>query len=246
MLVAKDRKQFLLTLRSGEEFQTHHGILKHGDLIGCTWGAQVDSHLGVPFYLLQPSLRDLLLLIERRSQTLYPKDIGYILLRLSAGPGKRFLEAGTGSGALTMALAWTVGDEGRVFSVDPREDMQTLARANLSRTGLEERVTFLHGRIQDDFEVPSVDGLFLDLPEPADALEAALKYLRSGGAFGALVPTANQAEGLLAKMELLGFGNVDVCEILLRFYKTIPERFRPADRMVGHTGYLVFGMALHE
>lgn len=244
MLVAKDRKQFLLLLEAGQRFETHHGVLAHDDLIGRTWGATVESHLGAAFHLLQPSLRDLLLLIERRSQTLYPKDVGYVLLRLSAGPGKTILEAGTGSGALTLALAWAVGREGQVLSIDPREDMQKLALANLTQAGLEDRVALVPGRVEDAHELAPADALFLDLPQADKALQPALRYLRSGGSFGALVPTANQVSSLLTEMDRLGFANIDVCEILLRFYKTTADRFRPADRMVAHTGYLVFGMNL--
>ena len=88
--------------------QSHQGIIHHNDLIGHPWGTTVESHLGREFGCF-PTLRDILLLIARRSQIISPKDIGYILLRLSAGPGTRILEAGTGSGALTTALAWTVG-----------------------------------------------------------------------------------------------------------------------------------------
>lgn len=244
MLVAEDRKQFIFSLRSGEQFQTHHGILEHDDLIGRDWGSQVQSHMGRPFYLLEPSLRDLLLLIKRRSQIIFPKDIGYILLRLSVGPGKRILEAGTGSGALTLALAWAVGPEGRVLSVDRRPDMQRLARANLTQAGLADRVDFIQGDIEDPLDLYEVDGVFLDLPDPHVALEPALRPLRQGGTFGAIVPTANQMSELLASMESHGFTDIDVCEILLRFYKTVPARLRPADRMVAHTGLLAFGRPL--
>lgn len=246
MLVAEDRKQFIFNLEAGDEFQTHHGILHHDDLIGANWGSQVSSHLGRPFHLFEPSLRDLLLLIKRRSQIIFPKDIGYILLRLSVGPGKRILEAGTGSGALTMALAWAVGPTGRVVSVDRRQDMQRLAQENLAQVGLQDRVEFVEADIEQPLDLEAVDGVFLDLPDPHTALAPSLRHLRPGGTFGAIVPTANQMSALLAAIEAHGFSDVDVCEILLRFYKTVPARLRPADRMVAHTGLLLFGRPISD
>jgi tRNA (adenine57-N1/adenine58-N1)-methyltransferase len=241
MLVAEDRKQFIIKLEAGAEFQTHHGILTHDDMIGSTFGARLESHLGHRFHLLQPTLRDLLLSTKRRSQIIFPKDIGYILLRLSVKAGDRVLEAGTGSGALTLALAWAVGTDGRVLSVDRRPDMQRLAAENLDRIGIGDRVTFLETDVRQALDIDAVDSLFLDLPSAEQALEPALRWLRPGGTFGAILPTANQVSDLLAAMEDVGFTDVDVCEILLRFYKTVPARLRPADRMVAHTGYLVFG-----
>jgi tRNA (adenine57-N1/adenine58-N1)-methyltransferase len=244
MVVGEDRKQFLFSLRAGAQFQSHHGILAHDDLIGRPWGSRVETHLEHTFVLLEPSLRDLLLLIKRRSQIIFPKDLGYILLRLSVGPGRRVLEAGTGSGALTMALAWMVGDHGRVISVDRRPDMQRLARENLEQAGLAQRVDMVEADLADVPPVsPPVDALFLDVPNTEMLLAAALRHLRPGGSFGAILPTANQVQDLLRELETHRMTDVDACEILLRFYKTVPARLRPADRMVAHTGYLVFGRA---
>lgn len=241
MLVAEDRKQFILTLQPGEQFQTHHGVLEHDEMIGRSLGSRLETHLGSPFHLLEPTLRDLLLSTKRRSQIIFPKDIGYILLRLSVGPGANVLEAGTGSGALTLALAWSVGQTGHVVSVDRRTDMQKLARENIGRVGMSDRVAFVHGDITDDLEIEPVDALFLDVPSADKALSSALRWLRPGGTFGAILPTANQVSDLLAAMTAIPFTDIDVCEIMLRFYKTVPARLRPADRMVAHTGYLAFG-----
>ncbi|MFP3852976.1 MAG: tRNA (adenine-N1)-methyltransferase [Anaerolineales bacterium] len=241
MLQAEDRKQFIFKLTAGEQFQSHLGTIEHEQLIGKTWGSATESHLGHQFRLLQPSLRDLLLSIKRRSQIIFPKDIGYIMLRLSIAAGQRVLEAGTGSGALTMALAWSVGEKGQVISIDRRNDMQELARSNLAEVGLERRVNFIHGAVEDQDGLDPVDVLFLDLPEAAEMLNPALKLLRPGGYFGAILPTANQVSELLAAMEEAVMTDIDACEVMLRFYKTVPARLRPTDRMVAHTGYLVFG-----
>jgi tRNA (adenine57-N1/adenine58-N1)-methyltransferase len=244
MLTGSGRKEFIFRLDPASELQTHQGVLRHSDLIGVPWGSAVQSHLGKKFFILEPTLRDLLLHIRRQSQIVFPKDIGYLLLRLSIGEGMRVIEAGTGSGAMTTALAWAVGPEGRVFSYDRRPDMIDLARRNLTRVGLDSRVTFRERDIEDGFEDTDADALFLDLPNPQDYLVAVRSSLRSGGAFASILPTTNQVSTLLRALLGHSFGLIQVCELSLRFYKRIPERLRPEDRMVAHTGYLVFGRPL--
>jgi tRNA (adenine57-N1/adenine58-N1)-methyltransferase len=244
LLIDAKNKPFIFRLQDGLELQTHRGVVRHADLIGAAWGARVTSHLGQPFHLLSPSLHDLLLCLPRQSQIVFPKEIGYLLLRLSVGPGAQVIEAGTGSGAMTLALAWAVGPEGHVFSYDRRGDMQELALRNLARIGLEARVTFRQRPIEDGFAEHSVDALFLDLPEPHLVLPQVRQALRAGSPFGAILPTMNQIASLLSAMEANEFAFTEVCEILLRFYKTVPQRLRPLDRMVAHTGYLVFGRPL--
>ncbi|MGZ9234127.1 MAG: hypothetical protein ACXW4E_01255 [Anaerolineales bacterium] len=115
-LVGLRHKHFILTLQAGAKFETHRGILQHDDLIGKSWGTQVFSHIGAPFFLLQPSLADLIIGLPRTTQILYPKDIGFILVTMGIGPGQTIMEAGTGSGSMTTALAHAVGTAGRVIS----------------------------------------------------------------------------------------------------------------------------------
>jgi tRNA (adenine57-N1/adenine58-N1)-methyltransferase len=240
MLVSGDRKKFFVCLEPGGELQTHRGILHHDELIGIPWGSEIRSHLDLRYHIVEPTLRDVLLHIKRRSQIVYPKDIGYILLRLSVGPGKTVIEAGTGSGGLTTALSWAVGPEGRVISYDRREDMIALARKNLQRVGLEKRVDFRLRDIAQGFDESGADALFLDLPTPHLYLPQVHTALTNGGIFGAILPTTNQVSVLIDALNRHFFGMVDLCEIILRFYKPIPERIRPLDRMVAHTGYLIF------
>jgi len=168
------------------------------------------------------------------------KDIGYILLRLSIFPGARVIEAGTGSGALTTALAWTVGKDGMVYSYDRRIDLQNVARKNLEKVSLQDRVVFQLRDIAEGFLERKVDALFLDVPDPQNYLHEAKSVLVNGGAFGALLPTTSQVSVLLEALDDHSFMNIDVCEILLRFYKPVPARLRPTDKMIAHTGYLIF------
>src|SRR5512136_1355522 len=106
----------LVAVHAGESLHTHRGILKHDDLIGKPWGSQVYSHTGSPFFILKPSIADIIRTTRRNTQIMYPKDIGFILITMGIGPGSRVIEAGTGSGGLTQALAFMVGESGQVIS----------------------------------------------------------------------------------------------------------------------------------
>jgi tRNA (adenine57-N1/adenine58-N1)-methyltransferase len=159
---------------------------------------------------------------------------------MGIGPGVTVLEAGTGSGALTTALAWAVGPQGKVISYEVRPEMQNLARKNLERLGLDERVVMKLRNIEEGFDEVDVDALFLDVQNAYDFLAQVRQALKPGGFFGAILPTTNQVERLLRAFYDHHFAFVEVCEILLRFYKPVSERLRPTDRMVAHTGYLCF------
>jgi tRNA (adenine57-N1/adenine58-N1)-methyltransferase len=246
LLVSKDGKRFIFRLQEGADLQTHHGVIRHDQLIAARWGETLRSHLGEPFLLLPPSLDELLLHIRRRSQIIFPKDLGYILLRLATRQGMTVAEAGSGSGALTTALAWFVGPGGHVHSFDRLEDMQSLARDNVTRLGLESRTTFHLIDISQGFGPTRFDAMFLDLPDPQHYLPQTRAAMRDGAVMGAILPTANQVSNLLAALPDHGFGHVDVSELSQRFYKTVPARLRPVDRMVAHTGYLLFCRALAE
>lgn len=239
-LVGLRHKHFIFTLKAGAKFETHRGILIHDDLIGKPWGTQVFSHIGSPFFLLQPSLGDLLVDLPRTTQILYPKDIGYIFVTMGIGPGRKVLEAGTGSGSMTTALAYAVGGEGQVISYEVKPDVQNLARKNLNRFGLESRVDFKLRDIAEGFDETDADSFFLDVPNPYDYTAQARNALKPGGFLCCLIPTFNQVEKTLLALRQTNFAFIEVCELLLRFYQAEPNRIRPTDRMVAHTGFLIF------
>lgn len=239
-LVGLRHKHFILTLQAGAKFETHRGILQHDDLIGKLWGTQVFSHIGAPFFLLQPSLADLINELPRTTQILYPKDIGFILITMGIGPGQTVMEAGTGSGSMTTALAFAVGPQGRVISYEVKPDAQNLARKNLSRFALDSRVDFKLRDIGQGFDETGVDAFFLDVPNPYEYTGQVREALKPGGYMSCLIPTFNQVEKTLLALRQNRFAFVEVCELLLRYYKPEPARIRPTDRMVAHTGFLVF------
>ena len=240
-LVGLRHKNFIITLKEGAKLETHRGILPHDDLIGKPWGTQVFSHIGSPFFLLQPSLADLLSDLPRNTQILYPKDIGFILITMGIGPGKKVIEAGTGSGSMTIALAYNVSAEGQVISYEVRPDMQNLAKKNLERVGLASRVDFKLRDIIEGLDETDADAFFLDVPNPYDYISQVRAALKPGGFFCSLIPTVNQVEQLLIALRREHFAFIEVCEVLVRYYKPEPTRLRPTDRMVAHTGFLVFG-----
>lgn len=239
-LVGLGHKHFIFTLKPGGDFQTHRGVLKHDDLIGMAWGSQVFSHMGAPFFLLQPSLADILNDLPRTTQILYPKDIGYILITMGVAPGQRVMEAGTGSGSMTIALATAVGSEGRVISYEQKPDHQNLARKNVERIGLASQVDFKLRDIREGFDETDADAFFLDVQNAHEYIPQVRAALKPGGFFCSLIPTINQVENILTALKRNNFAFVEVCELLLRYYKTDPARIRPVDRMVAHTGFLIF------
>lgn len=239
-LVGLRHKHFIVPLKAGAKFESHRGVILHDELIGKQWGTQVFSHIGSPFFLLQPSLGDLLIDLPRTTQILYPKDIGFIFVTMGIGPGQTVMEAGTGSGSMTIALAYAVGPAGRVISYEIKPDVQNLARKNLTRFGFESRVDFKLRDIQEGFDETDADTFFLDVPNPYDYLNQVRGALKPGGFLCCLLPTMNQVEKTLIALRQANFAFVEVCELLLRFYQAEPNRLRPTDRMVAHTGYLIF------
>jgi tRNA (adenine57-N1/adenine58-N1)-methyltransferase catalytic subunit len=240
LLVSPGNRRYLLLLRSGRRFHTNKGIIEHDALIGQPLGRSVTTHLGYTFLVLRPSLHDLLMNVKRVSQIIYPKDIGLILLKLDVVHGRRIIEAGTGSGALTLALAHAVRPDGMVYSYEVREEMLHTARRNLEEAGVEDSVILHQRDIAEGFLERDVDALFLDVREPWDYMEQTCQALADGGCFGALLPTTNQVSIQLAAMAHHPFMAIEVLELMLREYKPVPQRLRPDDHMIAHTGYLLF------
>ncbi len=240
LLVSAQNKRFIICLSAGARLETHRGYLNHDDLINQPWGSRVYSHLGSPFTLLQPSLADILLEIKRNTQIMYPKDIGYILVTMGIGPGGIVLEAGTGSGALTTALAFMVGEYGHVYSYEKNPAFSETAQQNLKKYGLAQRVTFKCRDIAEGIDETGIPAVFLDLPDPENYIAIVREVLIPGGYLGCFLPTTNQVSLLLTALKQHNFEYVEVSEILHRYYKATATRLRPMDKMVAHTGYLIF------
>ena len=241
-------KEHVVIIQTGKKFETHHGFILYDAMIGREWGTIIHSSIGHPYLVVQPGTADLIRHIKRSSQVIFPKDSAYILMRLNIKPGSRVLETGCGSGGLTLALAQAVSPHGMVYSQEIREDFVALTKRNMTRVGLVQYVTFILGDATQGLQVDEpVDAVFIDLPAPQTVLAQARAVLKNGGFFGSLVPTTNQVQDILRGMEAMGekaFGLIEVEEVILRGYKPVPDRLRPRDRMIAHTGYLIFARAI--
>ena len=244
MLFTSDYKRYVVRVHPEGVTHTHLGAYWHSTLIGQTWGATVQSQIGHQAMVLQPSLTDVMKSLKRGTQIIYPKDAAYIVHRLSLHAGSRVVEAGTGSGGLTTALAWAVMPSGCVFTHELRPDIYQVARENLSRLGLLPYVKMFIGDIEDGFKANDVDAVFLDVREPWHYLPHVRTALRPGGFFASLLPTANQVIELLRGFDNHHFADVSVEELILRPYKATPDRFRPDDNLIGHTGFLIFARCI--
>lgn len=240
ILINPKGKRYIRKLQAEETWHSNDGAVSAKEIHEANFGEFVHSSQNVPMLLEEATLQDILLGIKRQTQIIYPKDIAYICLRLGAGEGRTIAEAGCGSGGLTLALSWFGGSTGKIVSHDAREEFVKLARRNLEWAGLGSNVELYHQDIQDGFKIRNADALFLDVREPWLYLEQVGDAVKAGATIGFLLPTINQVSQLLFALEDKAFGAVEVEEILLRQWKTVPDRVRPKDRMAAHTGFLVF------
>jgi tRNA (adenine57-N1/adenine58-N1)-methyltransferase len=244
LLISQDSKKFYIKLTPGHRQHTHEGIIDHDQLIDQPLGRKIVSSTGHDFIVVEPSLSELVKEVKRKTQIIYPKEAGRILFKMNIYPGRRVIEAGSGSGALTISLARFVSPTGRVYSYELRPEMLANARANVDKVGLADFVDFKQRDISAGFEETNVDAVFLDVREPWQYLGQVKAALKSSGFFGAIVPTTNQVSELLKALRKHEFGGLEVEENFIRTYKPIPGRLRPDDIMVGHTGYLIFARNL--
>jgi len=238
LLIKHGEKRFLRKLQRGHAINVKKDVLKLEELIGKPEGIKIG-----PWEVFRPDLEDIILLgFERKTQIIYPKDAFYIAFKLSLDRSSRVLEFGTGSGALCAVLSRLAGE---VWTYEVSEEFYKTALKNFRRFGLGGNVRF-HLEDFGEAQVPEnyFDAVFVDVRNPLPYLEKVHGVLKEGGRVGFLLPTANQVIELLPSLEGL-FGDLKVSEVLQRFYKTVPERFRPEDQMVGHTAYLVFGKKLN-
>lgn len=240
LLLFRDDKSFLIKVKEGQTFSTHVGSLKHDDIVGKEYGEAVNTHMGNPFIILEPTLTDRMKKVKRLTQIIYPKDAGLILLKTGAKSDMRVIECGAGSGAFTIVIANAVAPTGRVYSYDFKEEFLENAKRNVSEAGYSEVVEFKLGDVNDGFDEEEVDIVFLDLPFPWEGIPPAAKALRGGGRISSVSPTYNQVEKTVSSLKLHGFVYIQTIEILLREMKVLTGRSRPYDRMVGHTAFLTF------
>jgi tRNA (adenine57-N1/adenine58-N1)-methyltransferase len=239
ILLYLDRKRsYKVKVEQERQFHTHKGFIELGDLIGRSYGITVTSSLGVSFYVLRPLIRDLIMKTDRRTQVLYPKDIGYILFQLGIGSGSRVLEAGTGSGALTMALANAIRPDGMVYSYEIVEKHQKVARGNIERAGLLPFTKLKLGDITNGIDEEHLDAVILDMATPWLVISHAWKALSGSGVFLSFSPTIEQVMKTTEELRNQRFIEIETVELIMRKITVAHNKTRPQTMMVGHSGYL--------
>ena len=240
LLIDRRERRYLVKLTSSATFQSHIGNFDHDDLIGREYGSWVITHKGRRFLALKPTMADFTLEMPRIATVVYPKDLAAILVYGDIFPGARVLEAGTGSGALTMTLARAVGDSGHVTSYDLRTDMIERARENVeAMLPGHSNLALKQGDVCDGFEESDLDRIVLDLPEPWRVVPFASEGLAPGGIFLSFLPTVLQVHELAQALNgHESFGLVETFEVLMRPWSVRGRSVRPSHRMVSHTGFI--------
>jgi len=236
LLVDAKKRRYLLTLRVDAAFHTHVGIVAHNDLIGAYEGATVFGSTGRRFLVVRPTLAEMVLKMPRGAQVIYPKDLAAILMEADIAPGVRVLEAGVGSGALSMALLRAGAS---VVGYELREDFANRAHNNVAAMVGDDADYRVELRdVYEGIEEQALDRIVLDLPEPWRVIPHAEVALRSGGFICAYLPTINQTAQFRHALEESAFGMPGTLEVLHRTWHVEDRSVRPDHRMVGHTGFL--------
>ena len=239
-LVDSKNRQYALTLKGGDVFQLSGETIAHDSLIGKPDGTLVTLSRGRRLLALRPTLSEYVLKMPRGAQVLYPKDLGVIVQWADIYPGARVFEAGTGSGALTMALLRAVGDRGHVYSYEAREDFARTAMNNIDRyLGPSKNLTVRQKNAYEGIEETELDRVILDLPEPWQVVPHAALALRSGGIYLSYVPTIPQVMQTVEALNRVAvFSMIQSFETLLRTWNIEGRSVRPDHRMIAHSGFL--------
>src|SRR3954447_9068552 len=225
------------TLEAGKAFHTHKGSFQHDALIGAPEGTVVRCTGNTDYLALRPLLPDFVLSMPRGAAVIYPKDAGQILAMADIFAGARVVEAGVGSGALSMSLLRAVGDSGRLSSYERRSDFADIALANVERFfgGPHPAWTVTVGDLQDALVEVDVDRVVLDMLAPWETLDAVAKALRPGGLVCCYVATTTQLSTTVEALRSHGcFTEPQSWESMVRGWHVEGLAVRPQHRMVGH------------
>ncbi len=240
LMIDRKGRQYLFKLERTETFRSHLGGISHSDIIGLTPGARVITDSGHKLLAVKPRMADYILQMPRIATVSYPKDIGAIVIQGDVFPGAKILEAGTGSGGMTIALLRAVGITGHVTSYDLRDDMIELAVKNIE--GISPSVnnlTIKRGDVYEGFEEEELDRIFLDLPEPWHVVPHASEKLVNGGIFISFLPTILQVYELAKTLRnQRTFDLIEVMEVNIRMWDVGNRSVRPSHRTIGHTGFI--------
>jgi len=235
-------KLYSFTIVPGKEWHTHKGWITHDDLIGLPEGSVVSTTAGLKFTAFKPLLADYVLTMPRGATIVYPKDAAMIIGMADVYPGARVLEAGVGSGALTISLLRAVGEKGYVHSVERRSDFADNAYSNVDAyfEGAPSNWKLDVGDLQDQSFDSEFDRVILDMLAPWECIDIAARALRPGGVFISYVATTTQLSATAEAIKEDGrFTEPESSETLVRGWHHEGLAVRPQQRMIGHTGFLI-------
>jgi tRNA (adenine57-N1/adenine58-N1)-methyltransferase catalytic subunit len=232
------RRTYMVKVEAGKTFHTHKGFVKLDDLIGEEFGVGVGSSLGTVFTVLKPSLTDYIMKSSRRTQITYPKDAALIVMFSGICSGSRVAESGTGTGALTMALAHYVKPNGKVYTYELRDEFQKNAEKNLKRANLLDFVELKSGDVTTGIEEQDLDAVILDLAVPWLVVPHAYAALKPSGILVSFSPTIEQVLKTTEALKETGFVFIETVECMMRAMQVERGKTRPHTMMTGHTGYI--------
>ena len=235
-------KLYSFTITPGKEWHTHKGWIVHDELIGLPEGSVVSTTAGLKFTAFKPLLADYVLTMPRGATIVYPKDAAMIVGLADIYPGARLLEAGVGSGALTISLLRAVGPSGKVNSIERRADFAENAHSNVSNYFGEKpsNWSLSVGDLQDQNFESEYDRVVLDMLAPWECVDLAARALRPGGVFLAYVATTTQLSVTAEALKDDGrFTEPESSETIVRGWHHEGLAVRPQQRMIGHTGFLI-------
>ena len=240
LLYLSRRRTYLVKVEPGKSFHTHKGYVQLENLIGKEYGTRLESSMGTEFVALKPTIRDHIFKMLRKTQITYPKDISLIVMFSGVGPGSRVVEAGTGTGALTSALAFYVKPTGRVHSYEVRSEFIETALKNLKRAGLAEYVEIKNKDITQGIDEKEVDAVILDMATPWLVISHAYSALKGSGSLVSFSPTIDQVVKTVEALQESGFVAIETIECLVRRMQVARGKTRPETLMTAHTGYITF------
>ncbi|UCH32074.1 MAG: tRNA (adenine-N1)-methyltransferase [Candidatus Bathyarchaeota archaeon] len=240
LLYLNKKCSYLIKAEKKKAFHTHKGLVQFDNIIGKKFGTRVFSSLGSEFVALKPSLRDFIFKAQRKTQILYPKDVALIVMFSGIGPRSRIVEAGTGAGALTTALAFYVKPHGRIYSYEIRQELQKIALKNLKKAQVEEYVELKNQDITSGIDEINVDAVVLDLAVPWLVVPHTYAALKGSGALISFSPTIDQVVKTVEALQESQFVDIGTFECLMRKMQIVRGKTRPQTLMLGHTGYVTY------
>jgi len=240
LLYVNKKRTYMVKVEKGKSFHTHKGFIQFDSLIGCEYGTHVKSNTGFDFVALKPILPDFIFKSQRKTQITYPKDVALIVMFSGIGPGSRVVESGTGTGALTTALAHCVQPTGHVYSYEFREEFIETARKNLQRANLLDFVELKNKDVTLGIDESEVDAVILDLATPWLVISHAYTALKGSGTLVSFSPTIDQVVKTVEALEENGFVGIETIECMMRGMQIERGKTRPETLMTAHTGYITY------